>query len=42
MAVNADPAKFFANHELQSKSGSAFALTESNQAWLVKAHQQRE
>lgn len=42
MAVNADPAKFFANHELQSKAGSAFALTESNQAWLVKAHQQRE
>lgn len=38
----ANPDKFYANPDLQSKSPAAFALTESNKLWLKDAHQQRE
>ncbi len=37
----AEPARFYANSELQNKTPAAFALSEQNKSWLALAHQQR-
>lgn len=38
----ADPARFFANPELQGKAPRAFALTRENLGWLKQAHHIRQ
>ena len=38
----ANPAKFYANPDLQAQAPAAFALTKSNKVWLQNAHLKRQ
>ena len=40
--VSAEPEKFFANNNLQSRDSTAFALSQSNLPWLNESHKKRD